>query len=246
MPPEPSRDPASRGTGRRLGSVTPPPRARRYSTFVGVAFLALIIVATVNTIQTGPNKILGSSDVRGQPLTEFAVPDIRSDLVGDANVYQDDCATSRNPCPADQQRTPACRVRTPGALRVCDYFDRPLVLSFWFTRGADCLATQDLVDRVSRRYRGRVNFLLVDVRDARDEVRGIVSEHHWRVPVGWDRDGAVSDIYSVGVCPTVAFVYPGGIFQDATLGAPNLTRAKLTGAIDRLLRESRRRAAASR
>ena len=31
------------------------------------------------------------------------------------------------------------------------------------------------------------------------------------MPVGYDRDGAVSDLYRVGGCPTVAFAYPGGI-----------------------------------
>ena len=50
----------------------------------------------------------------------------------------------------------------------------------------------------------------VDVRDDRDERAQIVRDRGWRIPVGWDADGAVSNIYRVGVCPTVAFAYPGG------------------------------------
>ena len=69
-------------------------------------------------------------------------------------------------------------------IRVCDLFDRPLVISFWFTRGADCLPTQDLVDGVVARYRGRVNFLSINVRDDRDDAAEIVREHGWRIPVG--------------------------------------------------------------
>jgi hypothetical protein len=220
--------------------------AGRYSMFVGLAILALIVVATVNTLRTDSRGILGvSEDARGRPLAEFAVPDARGTVDADANIAQDDCETAANPCPADQRRTPACRIDAAGAIRVCDLFDRPLVLSFWFTRGADCLPTQDVVDSVYRRYRGRVNFLSIDVRDDLGTVRDIIEEHGWRVPVGYDRDGAVSDIYHVGGCPTVAFAYPGGIFQDAVASVGELTEERLTADVGRLIRQSRRRAEAA-
>jgi hypothetical protein len=64
--------------------------------------------------------------------------------------------------------------------------------------------------------------------------------------VGWDRDGAVSNLYRVGVCPTVAFVLPGGILSEARVGSEELDRRQLDAAIGRLLRESERRAEASR
>ena len=38
-------------------------------------------------------------------------------------------------------------------IRVCDLFDRPLVISFWFTGGGDCLPTQDVVDAVAGAFR---------------------------------------------------------------------------------------------
>ena len=48
---------------------------------------------------------------------------------------------------------PPARSRRRDAIRVCDLFDRPLVISFWFTRGGDCLPTQDVVRRGRRAYR---------------------------------------------------------------------------------------------
>lgn len=235
MPPE------ANGGSDSSGSRAAP--ARRYSTFVGLAFLALVTVATLNSIQTESAAELEP----GSPLPEFAVPDVRGGpLDRDANVFQDDCETSESPCPAQSRRTPACRIPPAGAIRVCDLFDRPLLVSFWFTRFADCLPTQDLVDRVARRYRGRVNFLSVDVRDDPAEVRRIVAERGWSVPVGYDRDGAVSNLYRVAGCPTVDFAYPGGILAFSRLSAKELTMSSLTADIDRLLRESRRRAQAAR
>jgi thiol-disulfide isomerase/thioredoxin len=224
--------------------------SRRYSTFVGLAFLVLIVVATLNTIRTGGGGTLGvAEDERDMPLAEFAVPNARTGpLDKDANIAQDDCSTSENPCPADAQRTPACRIKLPprSAIRVCDLFDRPLVLSFWFTRGANCLPTQDAVDRVASRYRGRVNFLSIDIRDDPGSVRNIVRERGWSIPVGYDRDGAVSDLYRVGVCPTVAFAYPGGILAFARVGTGELSQGRITADVQRLLHESARRAAQPR
>jgi thiol-disulfide isomerase/thioredoxin len=218
---------------------------RRYSTFVGIAFLVLIIVATLNTIRTQSGGTLGvNEDDRGIPLSEFAVPNALppGPLDRDANIAQDNCSTSQNPCPADAQRQPACEIPQKGAIRICDLFDRPLVLSFWFTRGADCLPTQDALDGLATRYRGRINVLSVDVRDDPSDVRSIVQQHGWTMPVGYDRDGAVSDLYRVGGCPTVAFAYPGGILAFAKAGTEELSGPQLKHYVKRLLRESRARA----
>jgi thiol-disulfide isomerase/thioredoxin len=241
-----AEQPSSKGSG------------RRYSTFVGVAFLILIVVATVNTIRTQSGGTLGVDGAqRGMPLSEFAVPNALppGPLDKDANVYQDDCSTSQNPCPKDARRPSACQIPRKGAIRVCDLFNRPLVLSFWFTRGANCLPTQDALNAVSEKYRGRVNFLSIDVRDDPSSVRSIATDHGWTMPVGYDRDGAVSDLYRVGGCPTVAFAYPGGIldFAKASIAAlsqPPTESGSLRAGIERdvktLLRQTRAREAESR
>ena len=236
-----SEEPPRTVAGRRTLGPAPKP-GTRYSIVVGLLFLALIIVAFINTITTRDSGTLGLDEERSDlPLPEFAVPAVGSDLEGDANIYQDDCATSELPCPADAARTPACRVMLPGAIRVCDLFDRPLVISFWFTRGGDCETQQDVVSAVSERYRGRVNFLSLNVRDDRDQVRALARERGWAMPVGHDRDGAVSNIYRVGGCPTMVFAYPGGILERASIG--ELGAAALSRRVDRLLADSRRRAA---
>jgi thiol-disulfide isomerase/thioredoxin len=222
-------------------------QARRYSRYVGLAFVAVIVIAGLSSISSQEGDILGSDPAeRGEPLAPFAVPEALGPLEGDANVFQDDCETSRNPCPAEDRRTPACEVTGEGVIRVCDLFDKPLVLSFWFTRGGDCLPTQDVVDEMAGRYGDRVNFLSINVRDDREEVRQIIAERGWELPVGYDADGAVSTLYRVGVCPTVAFAYPGGILARAAIGASELGADDLARRIDELLRQSRARARESR
>jgi thiol-disulfide isomerase/thioredoxin len=222
------------------GSDEGPRRTTIYSLTVGIAFVALIVIAGINTISNDSGGVLGSEDEAGMPLEQFAVPDARLGTPGDANIAQDDCDSARIPCPEESRRTPACEVDVPGAIRVCDLFDRPLVLSFWFTRGGDCEGEEDIIERAYRSYKGRVNFLAIDVRDDADEVRKLIEERGWTHPVGLDRDGALSNLYRVGGCPTIVFAFPGGILQSTAIG--ELTEAELTDRIEVLLRESRERA----
>ncbi len=212
----------------------------RYSIAVGLIFLTVIVVATIATLNGG-----GSGGTLGLdrqparwPLPEFAVPAAAGPLEGDANVAQDDCESAAVPCPQDARRAPACQIEDAGAIRICDLFGRPLVISFWFTKSGDCARQQDVVNSVYRRYRGRVNFLSLDIRDDRDTVRDLVREHGWTLPVGYDRDGAVASLFKVGGCPTFAYVYPGGTLESASIG--DLTAPQLEQRLERLLAATRR------
>lgn len=210
----------------------------RYSLFVGLVFIGLIVVAAINGLNTDEGTLLGTEEVRGEPLAEFAVPDIRGPLDLDANIFQDDCESAENPCPEEDRRTPACEIEPKGAIRVCDLFDKPLVLSFWFTNPDACVETQDAINGLAARYDDEVNFLSIAVRGDRPEVEDIVAEHDWPVPVGWDRDGAVSNVYRVGVCPTVAIARPGGIFDEVLIGLEADPQA-IADELDRLLASER-------
>jgi hypothetical protein len=221
----------------------PDPVRRRptaiYSGIVGLAFVAIIAVAALNTIQTEDSGVIGAEDEGELALAQFAVPALDGELEGDANIAQDDCAVSRIPCPEDEIRTPACEVDLEGAIRVCDLFAKPLVLSFWFTRGGECETQQDAFEAVYRRERERANFLAINVRDERDEVAALARERGWTHPIGLDPDGALSNLYRVGGCPTILYAYPGGILMDTTIG--ELDEAELAKRVHRLVAASRLR-----
>ena len=235
---------AGRDGGKGPEQSQGPRRTTIYSLVVGMVFIALIAIAGINTISTKDKGVLGATNEGDMPIAQFAVPNARTGASGDANIAQDDCDAARIPCPSGSRRTPACRVDVPGALRVCDYFDRPLVLSFWFTRGGDCENQEDVFERAYRRYRDRVNFLAIDVRDSTSEVQKLIRDHHWTHPVGLDRDGALSNLFRVGGCPTFVYAYPGGIFQATSIG--RLDDPQFFAKVDALIAASKKRAATVR
>lgn len=228
-----------RGRGNRSRSPT-----AIYSAIVGLVFIAIIAVAALNTIQTEDSGVIGAGDEGDLPLAQFAVPDLRGDLDGDANIAQDDCEVSRIPCPEDERRAPACEVGLEGAIRVCDLFAKPLVISFWFTRGGECERQQDAFEAVYRSRRDRANFLAVNVRDEREQVARLAAERGWTHPIGLDSDGALSNLYRVGGCPTMLYAYPGGILRETSIG--ELDGQELTARVDALVEASAKRAATVR
>jgi hypothetical protein len=209
----------------------------RYSLAVGLIFLALIVIAGIHTLNgSGGEDTLGLDKQPPRwPLPEFAVPAASGELEGDANIYQDDCGSSSLPC--TDKRVPACKITTAGAIRVCDLFNRPLVISFWFGKENRCERQQGVVSEVAARYGGRVNFLSLDVLDSRESVGELVREQDWAMPVGFDRDGAVAALYRIGLCPTFAYAYPGGTLQSASIG--ELTVGGLSHHVDELLNATR-------
>jgi thiol-disulfide isomerase/thioredoxin len=210
----------------------------RYSILVGLIFVAIVAVALIHGVPGGGDTLGLDEQPARWPLPEFAVPNAAGPLEGDANVAQDDCSVGELPCPSDGRRTPACRIRTKGAIRVCDLFDKPLVISFWFSKGGDCVDQQDVVSQVHSRYGGRVNFLSLDIRDDRDTVRELIGQRGWKMPIGYDRDGAAAGLYRVGGCPTFAYAYPGGTLESASIG--NLDVAELSERVKQLLAATRR------
>ncbi len=119
--------------------------------------------------------------------------------------------TSR-PAPTAGRRAsrPACSVRGPEILNVCELAERgPVVLAFLATRSGRCAQQVDVLDRIAPRH-PEVRFAAVGVRGDHEQLRRTVRERGWRLPVGYDHDGAVANLYRVAVCPSITFARRGG------------------------------------
>ena len=191
----------------------PPRPSSRYSWVVGIAFLLAIIVAGLNAINSEGPGLTGPEPGERAPL--FVAPLAITGLDRDAN--------------ADPDRV--CKLRLPDTVNICTLRrEGPFVLTFFFTRAADCEPQLDRVEQASRAVPG-VAWVGVLVRESKDDAAELVRDQGWNFPVALDRDGLVSNIYGVSGCPLTVLVHRGGRVAASHAGELSATD---------LVREARR------
>lgn len=216
-PPEPARpaDPPARRSSAARPRRSPDLRrsvapARSYVWVVGVAALVLVVVLFASTIKHGTDQGARGIPV-GDRMPPFAVPTALGKLDGDANL-----ATRAGEGQAGD--TPACAVRGPDVLNGCALRDAgPVVLAFFTVRNGECIDQVDALDRARAQLPG-VQVAAIAIRGDRDALRDLVARHRWRIPIGYDRDGALSNAYHVQVCPQITFARRGGTVAETTFG----------------------------
>ncbi len=197
----------------------------RYGWLLGAVAIVVVAVVLVNGAGTSGPGARGLAP--GAQVPPFAAPLATSAIR---------CDSPRDPCDANVATRarqgsagsrPACDVRGPEVLNLCELTERgPVVLAFLATRGGDCAGELDRLDRVAARHPG-VQVAAIGIRGDLGQLRAIVRAHGWRFPVGWDRDGILANLYGVAVCPHITYARWHGRVQSTSLGAiaePQLDR----------------------
>lgn len=179
----------------------------RYGRYAGILGLLILVLITINTALTKPNGAGGIEP--GRRLPPFAVPLALGSLNGDANI-----ATRADQGAAG--RVPACTVRGPQILNVCQLYEQgPVVLALFVDAGS-CAAIVSDLQALAPSFPG-VQFAAVAIKDSRGSLRRLVRARGLSLPVGIDSDGALAGLYKVASCPQVSFAYPGGVVQSRAL-----------------------------
>ena len=199
-------DEAELAAERKLEQRTAPKPSSAYSWVVGIAFLILIIVVGLNSLPNAGEGLKGPKS--GAELPAFAAPLATGALEGDVNIK----ANSKEP-----GKTLACAVHVDGALNGCDLRKKPSVIVFAGTRGADCLPGFDRIERVRAAF-PQVNFAGILIRMGHDDAARTVRKGGWEFPIAYDRDGQLTNVYGIGVCPATVFARKGGKVAVTMLG----------------------------
>jgi len=207
-----------------------PRPGNRYAWVVGILMLMTVAVFAVTTSLPNSGEGLKGPAI-GSELLDFAAPSATGNASNDddANVRQ---GRGGN---ANAGPVPACEVVSEEVVNVCELRRKPLVLTFLVTRGADCEPQVDRVERMADEF-PQVQFAAVVSGDEREDVEQIVERRRWTMPVAVDRDGAVVNLYGIGVCPTTVFSTPGGTVRRVELG--NLTEDEMRGYVRKLVEQS--------
>lgn len=205
-----------------------PVSGHRYGWIVAVAAILAVVVLSIRAAGSDTPRATGLP--AGERLPPFAVVLATSDVVCDDEDDPCDANVASRAEQGEAGRRPACDVRGPTVLNVCELAERgPLVLGLAASRGADCLDPYDRLASLARRHRG-LQVALVAIGGDLGELRASGRERGWRFPVGWDRDGILAGLYGVAACPYVTVARWRGEVQGTLVGA----RAASGGELERL------------
>jgi peroxiredoxin len=218
--PAPDPDPAEAPPTGAADHLKGPLNTRRYTRFVGVIAVALVIAFAIYALTS---KGVGATGVPpGQPLHYFAAPLAASTLNGDANLSPP-CTLARH---------------DPRALNICLIAQRsPLVVGFFVTNSSDCKREVDTMQSLAREraYRG-VQFAAVAIHASHTATAKVVRAQGWTIPVAYDADGAVGAVYGVTACPFLELANRGGTVAARLVGNHWLNRSALASQVQSLLR----------
>lgn len=175
---------------------------RPYQRIIGFFGLALVVVIFVSFLLTHGSASPGIA--AGQRLHFFAAPLADTNLNGAAN------------------NSPTCILarHDPRALNVCLIArSAPLVLVFFVTGQSACVREVDALQVASADLRGSgVQFAALAVGGSHSTTAAEVRRHRWTIPVAYDEDGRVGQLYGVVVCPIVEIVRRGGVVATRLIG----------------------------
>lgn len=198
-----------------------PPGQSRFTWVVGIAVLLVGVTIMLNAV--GGSDATPGGPGPGAQMPAFATPTAEGTLEGDANLATEKTAgTEAGP-------RPACEVRRPDVVNICELYERgPVVLAIFPADAKRCRAVLRQFDRVRGAFAGRVGFVAVGSRGERKDLRG----HGF--PVGWDHDGAIATVYGLAGCPQITFARQGGRVRETT--HRELTDAELRARVKALVR----------
>jgi AhpC/TSA family len=217
-PPRRRLDPDRAGAAaRRARQPGPPPviDTRPYQRFIGLLGVVLVVVISIAFLTSHHAGTAGVP--AGQRIDRFAAPLAASSLNGAANLHPT-CSRAKH---------------ERGALNVCLIVaQQPLVLGFFVTNSASCERIVNALQTVSHEFRpSQIAFAAVAVRASHAAAAAAVRAHHWSIPVGYDEDGRVGDVFGVEVCPIVELVNRGGVVARRLIGDHWTSSTALAGQV---------------
>jgi peroxiredoxin len=169
---------------------------------VVIALLAIGVLVSLYTLFSGSRPV-GSENLIGKPLPDFAAPLADGTQTGDSNVYTEPQAKAA-------KSTAACDVNLPGVFNSCKDLTGDAIVTFWNTTKGECVTDVATLNDFAA-ANPKVNVVAVSFDQTEATVRDFMKTKDWKIPVAIDRDGAVAALYSVAGCPSTYFSHNGDI-----------------------------------
>ncbi len=179
-----------------------------------VAVIALILIG-INTVRNRGEGPGAKGPEVGTKARAFAAPLATGKLEGSVNV-------ATGPDQGDAGKVAACDVHLPGAYNVCDAWNKgPVAIALFIAPQDECVEELRTLQTALRSH-PRVSGVAVAIRGDRDDAAKIART--LQIPVAYDEDGRVANLYGMAVCPHITYVRRGGLVAGTNIGIASLQR----------------------
>lgn len=183
--------------------------------WVAVIVILVAVIAGVSLLTVG-----GGGETRGTVKTGSLLPPFAAPLATAPKLKNDDVNLAAKPNQGQAGSVAACSIVNPSVVTSCGLLRRgPLVLVMFSSGVGECVRTVDEIDRLRTRF-PRLQTLAVAIGGEHGSTAKTARARRWRLPVAYDRDGALSSRLGVAVCPFVLFVGSNGRIAERLIGTP--------------------------
>ncbi len=124
-------------------------------------------------------------------------------------------------------------------VKLSDYFGSPIVVNFWATWCSPCKSELPAFEELSKKYDGKVIFMMVNLTDGYQEtvegVKEFIKENNYEFSVFFDTEYSASNAYQTNYIPETIFIDKDGNMVNKHIGAMN--KETLKNYIDTLIGE---------
>lgn len=188
---------------------------------LALGFVALMILATMGyrflSEQYAPQNMENPAQL-SQNDSETA-----SNEQNDAIIPSD--GTSANDNSAAVSQTPDFTVydMDGNAVKLSDYFGKPIIVNFWATWCGPCKSELPAFDTMYAKYKDEVHFLMVNLtdgsRDTKESVTAFVNDGGYSFPVYFDTTMEAAYTYSAYSIPMTLLITSDGQLAHTQMGA---------------------------
>ena len=95
-------------------------------------------------------------------------------------------------------------------LKLSNFFDKPVVFNFWATWCGPCKSEMPGFDNIYKKYKDKVNFIMLNVSDNRKTVEKFMAENGYSFPIYYDDTQICSYTYGASSIPMTFVLKEGG------------------------------------